>query len=249
MIEHPFPEVEPDITITPRPDAALTEILRVDLGSGFVPLHVGAETVWSFYDWPERQLTGVNWTRVVGILKVGGVECLEIIDRYREPPIEEAGEWTRGLWRVSDESLQYLQREYHDGKGGGMIEEVDATPEDLQLRVGDTWIGHEIYRCGSEARGEGEVHHGVVEGPFEVALGAGEMLCLRETWWSFAADGRGSTMAELYVAETGRSVYFRRFNGPAWRNYEQLAGNPEREHDSLIWRLWYECLPDIALVS
>ncbi len=49
---HPFPEIEPEVTITPRPEADLKEILRTDLGSGFVPLEVGAETKWAFWDWP-----------------------------------------------------------------------------------------------------------------------------------------------------------------------------------------------------
>jgi len=118
----------------------------------------------------------------------------------------------------------------------------------LRLRTGDTWTGHEVYRCGPEkTRGEGQAHHGAVDGPFEVSAPAGKMLCLRETWWVFARDGRGLTLAELYVAQDGRTVYFRRFNGPAYHNYEKLAGNPEREHEGIAWRLWYECLPDIAL--
>lgn len=243
--EHPFPMKEPDVTVTPRPDADLKEILRADAGGFFVPLAVGAEVKWSFYDWPERQLTNVSHTRVAGIVKYGGEDCLEIIDRI----IAGADEGWIGRWLYvhRDEALEMRLFERRDASGGAMIEEISATPQPLRLAVGMTWTGHEVYRCGSEQRGTGETHHGLIDGPFEVLLPAGGSMCLRETWWTRKQDGRGHTLAELYVADSARTIYFRRFNGPAWHNYDQLAGNPEREHDGVIWRLWYECLPDIAL--
>ena len=91
------------------------------------------------------------------------------------------------------------------------------------------------------------MHHGVVDGCFEVSLPAGRKLCLRETLCVMEADGRGLTMAELYVADSGRSLYWRRFNGPAYHNYDQLMDTPTREHASTLWRLYYDCLPDISL--
>jgi hypothetical protein len=87
----------------------------------------------------------------------------------------------------------------------------------------------------------------MVDGPFEVSLPTGKMLCLRENWSSFKPDGAGHIMAELYVAKNGRSVFFRRFNGPAWHNYDQLTTTPVRDHAGVTWRLWYECIPDISL--
>jgi len=245
MSKHPFPMTEPEVTVTPRPEAPVKEVLKVDAGGFFVPLEVGAEVKWSFYDWPERALTNVSHTRVVGTIKYSGQECLEILDSVIWG--DDTGWLGRWLYRVSEESLQILLFESRDGKGGAKIEEVDATPWPLRLKQGLRWTGHEIYRCGPEERGVGEVNHGLVDGPFEVTVPARKRLCLRETWWGFKPDGKGHTLAELYVAENGRSIYFRRFNGPAWRNYQELAGCPEREHDGVVWRLWYECVPDISL--
>lgn len=238
--------VEPEVTVVPRPDAPVRELVRVDAGSFFVPLHVGQETMWSFYDWPERQLTNVSNTRVVGTTRYRGMECLNVSDIVFWG--EDSNLFTRWLYRVEGDTLTFVLRETHGKDGNSVISEVDATPQPLGLKVGRSWEGHEVYRCGPEEDGVGEVYRGLVdEPPFEVRLPAGGWLCLRETWWLFGADGVGRSLAELYVADTGRSVHFRRFNGPGWRNYDQLAGNPQREHDGVTWRLWYECLPDIAL--
>jgi hypothetical protein len=73
------------------------------------------------------------------------------------------------------------------------------------------------------------------------------MLCLRETLYIVDTGGAGLVLAELYVAENGRSVYWRRFNGPAYHNYQQLDTTPRREEAGIMWRLYYDCLPDISL--
>jgi len=245
MTQHPFPMTEPDVAVTPQPDAPLKEVLRVDAGGFFVPLAVGTEVKWSFYDWPERQLTNVSHTRVAGTIKYRGQECLEILDSVIWG--DDAGWLGRWLYRMSEESLRIVLFESRDSKGTSKIEEVDSTPEPLRLKTGLAWTGHEVYRCGSEERGVGEAHHGMVDGPFEVSLPTGKMLCLRENWSSFKPDGAGHIMAELYVAKNGRSVFFRRFNGPAWHNYDQLTTTPVRDHAGVTWRLWYECIPDISL--
>jgi hypothetical protein len=243
--EHPFPMVEPQVTVTPLPDAHLKEVLRLDAGSFFVPLEVGQEIMWSFYDWPERQLTNVSNTRVVGRVKYRRQVCLDVADIIVWG--DDDGWWSRWLYRIENETLAVVLRETHKRNGVGEICEADVTPEPLRLRPGLKWQGHETYHSDGQDEGAGESHYGLVDGPFEVELPAGSMLCLRETYWVRDPSGTGRILAELYVAQSGRSVYFRRFNGPAWRNYGELASNPEREHEGVAWRLWYECLPEIAL--
>ncbi len=248
MHTHPFPDTEPEVTVTPRPDATLTEVLRTDAGGFFVPLEVGGEAMWSFYDWPERKLTNVCRTRALGTVLYRGEELLEIVDQVIWPP-EDAGESTRWFYRLKDETMTWVLREMRWPGRPVKISEADVTPDPLRMRVGLTWEGHELYRCGEEVEGEGQVNRSVIDGPFEVTLPSGPVLALRETLSIFAPDGRGSSFGEIYVADTGRTVYFRRFNGPAWRNYNALdaAGVPAREHEGVTWRLWYECLPEHAL--
>lgn len=247
MSTHPFPMTEPEITITARPDAALTEVLRVDAGGDFVLLTVGAETCWSFYDWPERQLTNVCLTRVTGTVRYRGVECLELLHRIVYG--EDDREYTRSLRSLSGETLGLLLSETRNDATHGKIEEVDASPMPLRLCVGMSYQWHEEFRCGDEIRRYAEVYRSIVDGPFEVALPTGREVCLRETFWSSGKPGDANVLVELYVSENGRSVLFRRFNGPTYNNYSQLSGNPEREHEGVTWRLWYECLPDIAVLG
>ncbi len=56
-------------------------------------------------------------------------------------------------------------------------------------------------------------------------------------------------LAELYVADFGRSVFFQRYNGRSCHNYEALSGTPEREQQGEAYRLWYDCIPEIALAA
>ncbi len=57
------------------------------------------------------------------------------------------------------------------------------------------------------------------------------------------------SLAEYYVANTGRTVYFRRYDGPASPRYsERLKDNPTIEHAGTTWRHFYNCLPDHALI-
>ena len=245
MTEHPFPMTEPEVTVTPRPDAPFREVLRVDAGGGFVPLEVGAVTVWAFYDWPERRLTNVCHTAVQGVVRYRGLDCLEVIDHYIFPEDEQSV--NRSLLVRSEETVQHVLFESRESAMRGKIEEVDASPDPLRLQVGRSWTGHEITRCGPEQRGEGQMQHFAVDGYFEVAVPVGSTLCLRETFYTVEANGAGLTLAELYVAENGRSVYWRRFNGPAYHNYQQLETTPRRDHAGIAWRLYYDCLPDISL--
>jgi hypothetical protein len=62
-------------------------------------------------------------------------------------------------------------------------------------------------------------------------------------------------LAEWYVADSGRTVLFRRYNGPGWRkpgapgSFEALEGNLEVTYEGIRFRHWYDCIPDHALES
>ncbi len=239
-----FPEQEPEVLIEPLDDG-LTEVLCRDTLGGFVELEVGATCDWSFYDWPERVLTVVTHSRVVGRVLLNGLECLDV--RHREDPGE--GEESRSLLRVTDDQLHHLQMEMTWAGGIRKIEQVDATPAPLRLRLGDRWSGHERYICGEKIRGGDGLQYRLVDGAFRVRVAGNEFRCLRQTWWELNAADAGVILAELYVADCGRSVFWQRYNGPAWRNYEALGGTPEREHEGVTYRLWYDCIPDVALAG
>ena len=70
---------------------------------------------------------------------------------------------------------------------------------------------------------------------------------------SKAKDNAPAALAEWYVAETGRTVFFRRYNGAGYaapdkpRSFESLQGNREIEFEGKPFRHAYDCIPDIAL--
>ncbi len=232
MTTHPFPETEPEVTVVPLPTAELREVLRTDAGGMFVPLEVGASATWSFYDWPERVLTNVARTRIVGAAKYRGEEFLEMADKVIYPE-EEFWETIR-LVRVVSEQLESVLMIRRQSAQPVIFEDTEATPEPLRLRLGDEWTGQEVFRCGLDTRGEGDIHHARVDGVFGVSVPSGEFRCLRTTWWSYNSAGLGLALAEIYVADTGRTIYFRRFNGPAWRNYEELGKAGSRNETSKL---------------
>jgi hypothetical protein len=239
-----FPEHEPDVRIEPLSDGP-TEVLCRDALSFFVKLEVGATCDWSFYDWPERVLTMVSHTRVAAKVLYQGLECLDVRD-LAEP--EEDTE-SRSLYHVADEHFRCVLMEGTRVANVPMIEEADQTLAPLRLCLGDRWTGHEVYSCGERRRGDGNVQHRLVDGAFRVQVRESEFRCLRQTWWELNQDGAGAILAEIYVADFGRSVFWQRYNGPTWRNYEALAGLPERTHEGITYRLWYDCIPDVALLG
>ena len=111
----------------------------------------------------------------------------------------------------------------------------------MNLKVGTKWGGV----WGAE-----------VVGVSDVSVGGRSWRCLRviQATQEWKRPDRVPTVyAEWYVAETGRTVFFRRYNGPGWRvagkagSFESLAGGKEVEHQGITYRHWYDCIPDIAL--
>ncbi len=171
-----FPEREPNFEIQPLEDGP-TEVLCRDALSFFVELEVGAACLWSFYDWPERALTHVTQTEIVGRVLVNGLECLDVRDRDPSGAEPEA----RWIYHVADEKLRYVRFESTDEEGLTKIEEVDMTPLPLRLRLGDRWSGHEVYVCGDQQRNHDTRQHTLVDGAFRVRVAGNQFTCLRQT--------------------------------------------------------------------
>jgi hypothetical protein len=70
--------------------------------------------------------------------------------------------------------------------------------------------------------------------------------CLQVIWTN--PKGKKPSAAQYYVADNGRTIFFRRYNGPTHPGYEDLTGHPEIEYQGITWRHWYDSIPDIALI-
>lgn len=104
----------------------------------------------------------------------------------------------------------------------------------------------------------------VVGGVWNVQVGDCTYECLRALTLSFRGRREGRTPAQLaakyrtlveyYINMGGRSVLFRRYNGPAWYPDSQSSlealyskGCPALLYNGVEFCLWYDCVPLHAL--
>lgn len=242
-----FPTTEPEVTVRDLPGEEMT-VECCDARSFFVLLEEGEKCNFAFYDYPDRRLTGVSKMRVEGRILINGRECFEVADYSWEPGKSEEDilpcHW---YLAIDDEHLYWVRFVWREKGKVGKSEEIEATPIPIRLFVGLKTEGHEVYICGDERRGEGIVHRSEVTGVSEVTIAGRTYRCLREVWTEFNSDGTPLKLAELFISEQGRTVFFRRYNGRGYHNYEQLKGNPELEYGGEVYRLWYDCIPDHSL--
>ena len=111
----------------------------------------------------------------------------------------------------------------------------------MRLSVGMQWGGF----CGGD-----------IVGVSKVTIGDHTWKCLKMRGAAQPYETPGESpgvYAECYVAEEGRTVFFRRFNAPGYRepdrygSFESLAGQVEVEFKGITFRHWYDCIPDIAM--
>ncbi len=241
-----FPLTEPEIKVRDLTEEKL-EVECLDARSLFVLLQDGATCEFAFYDYPDRTLTSISKLEVEGRVIVNGRECYEIAD-YSWEPGECKEDILPSHWYLALEGGQlYWVRFVWRRKGKvGRSEEIDATPMPTKLFVGLKTEGYEFYICGDEVRGDFKTCSEVT-GVAEVTIAGRIYKCLREVWTSFDENGMPLKLAELFISEHGRTVLFRRYNGRGSRNFDDLKGNPELEHNGEIYRLWYDCIPDHVL--
>lgn len=246
-----FPPIEPEIKITDLPGEEF-EVACRDAQSYFVLLELGAENEFSFYDYPtkaaeEKALVfkGAHRLKVTRRIQIDGFEALEIQMRYAEAGSDYEDAPTTFYHVLNDGNV--LNMSIQDSEGGTWRHEKSSRiPLPVDLRPGLRVQGKEpLYTV---ERPEQKIIDWLFEviGAAQVSIGPKVYRCLKVYWSSSSAEQ--NVLAEYYVADTGRTVFFRRYNGPRYRNYEELAGKPMVEYEGTVWRHWYDCLPDHALV-
>ncbi|MBI2850270.1 MAG: sigma-70 family RNA polymerase sigma factor [Chloroflexi bacterium] len=237
LLRFPFPKREPKVKITDCPDESF-EVRCIDAQTYFVPLAADGKCDWAFYDWPGGRLTGVNEFHVISTARWGQGTLLRVW--RRETDIEE---WDKPEWQerhllVENDTYRWVKLE--SSKPGKArlsryvwADKEPSEPEPMKLKVGSKWG-----KSGTE-----------VVGVSEVTIGGHLWKCLKVA----GVSQTSKIYAEWYVAETGRTVFFRRYNAAGWRkperhgSFESLAGNLEVEFQGITFRHWYDCIPDFAL--
>jgi RNA polymerase sigma factor (sigma-70 family) len=237
LLRFPFPKREPKVKIVDCPDESF-EVYCIDAQGYFVPLIEDGRCDWAFYDWPCGHLTGINEFHVISTAKWGRGTLLRVW--RRETDFEGMGkqEWEEKHFLVENDTYRWVKLE-RDKPGKARLSTYFWTdgepsePEPMKLRVGSKW---------SKSATE-------VIGVSKVTIDGHSWKCLKVA----TVSQESKVYAEWYVAETGRTIFFRRYNASGWRkleahgSFESLAGNPEVKFRGITFRHWYDCIPDIAL--
>jgi len=248
ILMFPFPPVEPPVEIVDCPGEC-RKVRCLDAQSFFVPLVEGGKCDWTFYDWPGGRLTGVYECHVIGAAKWGKGKILRIWVRFTDLKRNGQNDWSESHYLLEHDTYRRVQltRE-KPGKVRVGDYVCPSTPNEppfprvpVKLAVGSRWEG------GDSSK---------VVGVSRVTINGRSWKCLKvvtagQNWKS--PDGKPTVYAEWYVADTGRTVFFRRYNAHGWRepekpaSFESLAGNLEVQYGGITFRHYYDCLPDIVL--
>jgi len=247
-----FPSVEPEINIADLPGESFQVVCR-DLKSYFVLLELGAEDEFSFYDYPKDApkdgplvFSGAQRLKVTRRIKVDDFEMLEIASWYAEAGSDYG------------EPESYVNQIVHEGglRGAVSIETPDGGA--WVYKAGTKTSEPDLLKPGLRVEGRepvlwtGKEPDKLVEWLFEitgaaqVSIGPKSYRCLKVVSASY--DENQPKLAEFYVADTGRTVFFRRYDGPESFRYEKLAGHPTVEYEGRVWRHFYDCIPGHALI-
>ena len=229
-----FPYYEPEIRIEDLPGEEF-EVECLDAQSAFVLLEVGAENEFSFYDYPKEAdngslvLTGAHKLRVERRVRLDDFEMLEIKAWYAETGSEYTG--TPASWNriVNEGCLKDTLEVDEPGDKKWIYKAGTKSPEVKLFKPGLRINGHEpLLWTGEDPE---TISHWILEvsGAARVFIGSKSYRCLKVRWVN--QEEKRPKMAEYYIADTGRTVYFRRYNGPGYENYEDFAGHPEVEFE------------------
>ena len=245
LLVFPFPAHEPQVVIRNLPGKSLSVQCK-DAQDYFVPLEEGGRCDWTFYNGRSRRLVGVHESHVLGRVQWKRAHVYRVWARYTD--LREGGgtEWREHYYHVEEDRWRWVHLSRREEEGVRMSEH-NARDESffegipMELSVGTKWAGF----GGGEAVGVSRV-----------SIGERDWTCLklRGGGQRFKnPDGAPAVYSEWYVAESGRTVFFRRYNGRGFRepsaptSFESLEGSLEAEYEGLAFRHAYDCISDIAL--
>jgi RNA polymerase sigma factor (sigma-70 family) len=243
LLMYPFPRQEPPVEVVDL-ERSPASWRCLDAQSHFVPLVENGKCDWTFYDWPGGRLTGVYECHIVSSAGWKGGTLLREWTRFTDLQDEGKQSWEEQYILVEDGTCRWV--DVRRGQLGELALSAHryangqlSEPTPMHLQVGMTW---------------GESDKGQVVGASRVTVGERSWHCLKVAYLSDqGGGGRLLTLAEWYVADTGRTVLFRRYNAPGWRepdrlgSFESLAGSREVTLGGIRFRHWYDCIPDHAL--
>jgi len=247
-----FPSVEPEITIVDLPGEEF-EVVCTNLKTFFVLLELGAEEEFSFYDYPKDgskdgplALSGAQREKVTRRIKVDDFEMFEIESWYAEVGSDYCQSNGYANHIVREGSLREVVSIETPDHGAWVYKAGTKTDSPDLLRPGLRVEGREPTLVTGKEPDKLADWLFEVTGAAQVSIGPKSYRCLKVLWAIYYENQPG--LAEFYVADTGRTIFFRRYDGPESFRYEKLAGHPTVEYEGRVWRHFYDCIPGHALI-
>lgn len=250
----PFPCRRPEITIKPS-RAKLFDVDCRELRWWFGRPVVGDKTHWGIYDPPDWRISYVTEMRGVQEARIHDLDGVEIeVDEWSREGGWEPGKWV--MWgRLTAAAVQWLAT-------SRVVEGKRVLQTFLDEGFEDDWEGEEprglvdagrfveiepgVFRQRDPESGE------IGAGMFSVRIGERRFTCLRVIDVD-REPNEEQTLVEAYLAKSGRTVLFRRYNGRLWGQKqgrrpwdEELPDHQRRVIDGVIFVHWYDCLTGLA---
>lgn len=244
-----FPALLPDINIT-KCDKPMFEVKFEELPNWFLIPRLGEKVSWAFYDYPEKKLTDVYDTSVIGKIQVHGIDGVEILStefnskdkRYQAV-------------QLTDTHIRYLSDTHYQGD----VKSVTTFLDDDFLAnwgYGEDNFGREtLLKANGLIKIENDMitseksNISDVVGRYSVKISEKEF----DTILLLQLDENGA-MTESYIDQKGRTVLWRRFNKDDWniKKYkvlwsEQLPLNERIIINGNTYIHWYSCVSDYIL--
>ncbi len=245
LLMFPFPKLEPEVKITDCPDEDM-EIRCIDAQSLFVPLIKNGRCNWTFYDRPRGNLSGIYEYYIVDFIQYNKATFLKAWSRYTEFNTDYPVEWQESHYQIENNAFRRISLK-RDDKGKAKVhdyiwpwENVEDKPHPMILKTG----------IKSKSMNSGQVM-----GVSRVTINGKTWKCLK-----VAAPGqhfkdpkkKPTVYAEWYINTKGRTIFFRRYNGPNYTHkdkptsFESLKGQLEIEFEGRKFRHVYDTMPDIV---
>jgi hypothetical protein len=257
----PFPAERPAVVIEPLPDEP-GPLLLEELPWWFAVPRVGESGAWGTYDAPDWRLTSATSLRAVRPAEVHGEACVEVTFVDGEADCGWSPQRGALYGRLAESCVEYVASAFErDGKlvlrtfldpgfdsdwgrFRRLVAELAAfdriSVTELRMRSGGGPIGKAL----------------LGDGLWRVAVGEREFTCLRLLDLDLSLGTRG-TLMEGYIADNGRTILCRRYNGDEWRRPagdapdwrpwgERLPSSQRLTVEGVTYILWYDCLSHTA---
>ncbi|MDE0635442.1 MAG: hypothetical protein OXI43_06275 [Candidatus Poribacteria bacterium] len=212
VIDHPFPPTRPDIKIVESSDRII-EVDCQELQWWFAIPKMGERYMWAEYDGATQKLDAVTEMIPTAPATIRDIDCVEI----------QFKEWLAKDWPPSPD-LMYVAIDETHTRWISVVNTIDGRR--IFNTIGDEWFEaqwggpckrrivddgrYQLQPDGSYKLTDGQ---GFGAGTYHVTIGENTFHCLRVLDADITKE-HGDELAEVYIEEeTGRTVFFRRYDG------------------------------------